>query len=145
MVLTERETYFEEMQCLAAGADDYQSLEKPFSLLWRRVLCISFRREGVRGGCWGKAGLLEHREERMFTLDGKPLILTGKEYGVLHILMQYRGQLVTREEFLERVWGSGYQGDARTIDTIVKQLRHKLNESGITIRTHYGMGYSVCL
>ncbi len=125
MVLVDRENYFEEQQCLAAGAGDYQCAGKPFPVLWQRILLVR-----------------RNEEERELPLSWEGRKLTRKEYEVFCCLLKERGLLVSRETLVRQVWGKE-AGNSRSIDTIIKQLRHKLKDSGVEIRTHYGRGYSL--
>ena len=139
MVLTEREQYFEEQQCLAAGASDYQNRDKPFPILLQRLLLLqtkSYQPQGlfkpgktIRGGSAQVCRLAESG-------------MTPKEQKVFECLLRERGRPVSRQQLLIQVWHDSGQAP-RVVDTVIKQLRRKLNGSGIVIRTHYGKGYSI--
>lgn len=58
--------------------------------------------------------------------DGNPFSLSALEFDLLHTLLRHRGQVLTREQLLNRVWGYDYIGDLRVVDTAVKRLRNKL-------------------
>jgi len=84
---------------------------------------------------------LTRREVR---LDGKPIAMKPKEFDLLHFLAQHRGQVLTREHILERVWGWDYIGDSRTVDVHVRWLREKIEADAanpLRIITVRGAGY----
>ena len=67
--------------------------------------------------------------------------LTYKEYELLKVLMLNAGGVSTREEILDKVWGTDFEGESRTLDMHIKTLRHKLGESGSMIKTVRNVGY----
>ncbi|MDR5695354.1 MAG: DUF47 family protein [Armatimonadota bacterium] len=80
------------------------------------------------------------------TVAGKPVALSTKEFGVLHLLLRHQGKVVRRERLLNEVWGEDYFGDTRTLDTHIGWLRKKLEaEGGIRIVTVRGIGYRLDL
>ena len=84
---------------------------------------------------------LSRREVR---IDEKPVAMKPKEYELLQFLAEHRGQVLTREFILERVWGWDYVGDSRTVDVHIRWLREKIEVDSanpsriITVR---GTGY----
>jgi len=81
---------------------------------------------------------------REVTRNGQVLALKPKEFELLHFLAQHRGQVLTREFILERVWGWEYIGDSRTVDVHVRWLREKIESNPATpvrIITVRGAGY----
>ena len=80
-------------------------------------------------------------ERHAVYVDGGICELTYKEYELLRLLMQRAGIVTTREEILNHVWGSDFQGESRTLDMHIKTLRQKLGESGGMIRTVRNVGY----
>ena len=77
------------------------------------------------------------------TLRGKPIICTPKEIEILYMLASNPGQVFTREQLLNRVWGYDFAGETRTVDTHIKRIRAKLDNTGLnwSIKTIYGVGY----
>ena len=65
---------------------------------------------------------------------------TPKEFELLLFFMENEGMVLSRDRILDAVWGYHYEGDTRTVDTLVKQLRKKLKD-GNYIRSIYGVGY----
>ena len=80
-------------------------------------------------------------QRRLATVNGAEVELTFKEFGLLHLLMKDCGSVVSRDVIMERVWGSNFMGESRTIDVHVKTLRQKLGECGSMIRTVRNVGY----
>ena len=78
---------------------------------------------------------------RTVSVEGRIVELTPKEFELLLYLAQYQNVAKSRQQILHSVWNTDYYGDARTVDTHVKNLRMKLGEAGNRIRTVRGMGY----
>lgn len=74
-------------------------------------------------------------------LNNKDLELTPKEYALLSYFVKHSNMVLSREAILDAVWGFDYQGDMRTVDTLIKQLRKKLTPSYPYIQSVYGVGY----
>jgi DNA-binding response OmpR family regulator len=156
LMLTARDDEIDRVVGLEVGADDY--LTKPFSMreLLARVKAL-LRRVRIMRDEFGSqqadqaiSGLLvfdslvidtNRREVRM---ADSPIALKPKEYELLLFLAQHRGQVMTREFVLERVWGWDYIGDSRTVDVHVRWLREKIEADPATpkrIITVRGAGY----
>ncbi len=146
LLLTARGEEVDRIIGLELGADDY--IVKPFSP--REVVARI------------KAVLRRMREQRTapspvlafprleinlahykVSVDGSPVGLTPKEVEILHLLASRPGQVFTRDQILERVWGDDYFGDDRAVDTQIRRIRRKLPEDGVpwAIVTVYGVGY----
>ncbi len=155
LMLTARDDEIDRVVGLEVGADDY--LTKPFSMreLLARVKAQLRRtrliREEVAQGDGGAprgrlafGGLVIDQTRREVTLDDSALQLKPKEYELLLFLAQHRGQMLSREFILERVWGWDFVGDSRTVDVHVRWLRQKIEadaskpERIVTVR---GGGY----
>jgi two-component system, OmpR family, phosphate regulon response regulator PhoB len=142
VMLTARTEEIDRVVGFEVGADD--SVMKPFSPreLVLRVKSI-FRRVGGdhRGEVLqiGKIRLFPQR--RQVVAGNRSVTLTAKEFDLLQELMRGRGNVVTREVLMDRVWG--YHGDAasRTLDTHVRRLRDKLGDEGVQVETVRGVGY----
>ena len=137
LMLTARDDEIDRVVGLEVGADDY--LTKPFSMreLLARVKAQLRRTRMIREemGRDSQAaphelltfeGLVIDQTRREVTRDGSPLALKPKEYELLLFLAQHRGQMLSREFILERVWGWDYIGDSRTVDVHVRWLRQKI-------------------
>ena len=147
IMLTARDEEVDRVVGLELGADDY--VTKPFSVreLMARVKAVLRRAAVEETGTTGthRVGLLEidtlSREAR---LAGTPLVLTRLEFDLLETLARHTGQVLSREQLLNLVWGYDYYGDARAVDSAIKRLRAKLREAGSVpepISTIRGIGY----
>jgi DNA-binding response OmpR family regulator len=144
IMLTARSAVPDRISGLDAGADDY--LVKPFSL---GELAARLRALGRRGRSTPKviaAGPLEldtgAREARV---NGQPVELTGTEFALLEYLMQNAGQVLSRDQLREEVWGEGFEPASNVVDIYVHYVRRKLKAAGLEadpIRTVRGLGYA---
>ncbi|MFB9876309.1 response regulator transcription factor [Planobispora siamensis] len=146
LVLTARTAVEDRIHGLRLGADDY--VTKPFSPMevTLRVQAVLNRARGASpdsgpvtyGG--GRLRIDEARHEA--SLDGRPLDLTLTEWGLLTALTSVPGRVYSRYELVNRVRGYEFAGYDRSIDSHVKNLRHKLGPSGARIvQTVVGVGY----
>ena len=155
LMLTARDDEIDRVVGLEVGADDY--LTKPFSMreLMARVKAQLRRARLIREELGKQAAdlpqeklsfgnLVINQTRREVMLNDRPLQLKPKEYELLLFLAEHRGQMLSREFILERVWGWDYIGDSRTVDVHVRWLRQKIEaeparpERIITVR---GGGY----
>ncbi|MCU5376502.1 response regulator transcription factor [Bacillus cereus] len=140
--LTAKGEEWNRVNGLRMGADDY--IVKPFSpgeLIARMeaVLRRYTKQEQQEEIQFGPIRINE--KSRKIEADGEPISLTVKEFDLLYFLCQHTGQVFSREQLLEKVWGYDYAGSTRTVDTHVKTMRLKLGESGNYIQTVWGVGY----
>lgn len=137
LMLTARDDEIDRVVGLEVGADDY--LTKPFSMreLLARVRAqlrrtALLREELQKTQAAAPAEILNfgnlqiNLTRREILLNGAPLPAKPKEYELLLYLAQHRGQMLSREIILERVWGWEYIGDSRTVDVHVRWLRQKI-------------------
>lgn len=142
IILTARGEVQDRVDGLRLGADDY--LVKPFDgrELQARVEAVLRRTKGLaREGPVHRGDLTVDQTTRTALWRGQPLILTPKEFDLLLLLVAHPGQVFTRDRLLDRVWGSDYARDLRTVDSHVKNLREKLGEGAGHIVTVWGVGY----
>ena len=96
--------------------------------------------EPVRLTC---GGLELDPRRRTVTVQGEEVSLTFKEFELLAYLLRNKGLVLTREQIMRAVWGFDFEGESRTVDMHIKQLRQKLGSWGTRIVTVRGVGYKV--
>lgn len=142
IMATARGTEYDKIQSLDLGADDY--LVKPFGIMEMvsRVKAVLRRCRPVRESKSLKLeGLVLNPEEHTVTVDGQRVILTYKEYELLHLFLSQPGIAFTREQLLSSVWNAEYLGETRTVDMHIRTLRQKLGNYGHIIETVRNVGY----
>jgi DNA-binding response OmpR family regulator len=154
LMLTARDGEIDRVLGLEIGADDY--LTKPFSMremlarvkaLLRRVRIDQERVASKSGRVAEKfefGNLIINLTRLEVTLDEKVLALKPKEYELLLYLARHRGQVMSRDNILERVWGWDFSGGSRTVDVHVRWLRKKIEadpSNPVRIVTIRGVGY----
>ena len=148
-MLTARDEEADRVAGLEVGADDY--VAKPFSPreLTARVKAV-LRRAGGAGSAADARDVLElgpvvlARGAREVRVDGAEVELTQREFDLLEYLLRHAGQVVSRDQLLESVWGFRSPGETRTVEVHVAQLRKKLGHADL-IRTVRGLGYKAVL
>lgn len=143
IMLTVQSAEVDKVIGFEAGADDY--VTKPFSKaeLLARVKAVLRRvTYGKPATKTVKAGLVSlDAEKRQVLVRGKEVRLRPKEFDLLQLLLDRRGQVLTRTFLTETVMGYQYFGTTRTVDTHVKTLRQKLGPAGDLIETVPAVGY----
>jgi len=148
VILTARTEEVDRVVGLELGADDY--ITKPFSMveLLARVRACLRRADEFRAGdqpqVISSGSLAVDLSKREAVVDGTPLELKPKEFDLLVALMQNRGQTLTREQLLLRVWKYESLGSSRTVDVHIARLRQKIEDDPdrpIRIVTIRGTGY----
>jgi DNA-binding response OmpR family regulator len=146
LILTAKDEIQDRVEGLDAGADDY--LIKPFSSeeLLARIRALSRRQASLLCETRIVAGPIDFNPMTCEVIySGKTIRLTLKESLLLELLMKNRGNVVTREQILDRVWGFNTNADVSSIEIYVCFLRRKLelkDSAGIRIDTIRGIGYS---
>ena len=152
IMVTARDTEIDKVVGLEIGADDY--VTKPYSSreLIARIRAVLRRgrhddsddvediyEEVLRGG-----PVVLDVERHVVTVDGDDVAMPLKEFDLLEYLLRNRGRVLTRGQLIDRVWGSDYVGDTKTLDVHIKRLRSKIERNPsspeflVTVR---GLGY----
>ena len=146
IMLTAKGEEIDRILGLELGADDY--IVKPFSprevvARIKAVLRRAKEQQAADIGIVIHDGLMIDIKSYTVTLNGKPVICTPKEIEILYMLASNPGHVFTREQLLNRVWGYDFVGETRTVDTHIKRIRAKLDNTGKnwSIKTIYGVGY----
>jgi DNA-binding response OmpR family regulator len=128
LMLTARGQVEDRVHGLDCGADDY--LVKPFSLAELKARLRALHRRSQQAAEMPERvsfdGVTVDLLRRRVTREGRAVILTAKEYGALALLIQNAGRAVSREQFLDLVWGHGAFPTTRTVDNHIARLRGKL-------------------
>lgn len=133
----------DKVKGLKLGGDDY--IVKPFNpteLLARMEVIFRRTREDVSDSKIETFGPLQFDlPGRTAAVQGRKLTLTQKEFDLLLFLAKNKGQVFTRSQLLDQIWGQTYEGSERTVDTHIKTIRLKLKENADLIKTVWGLGY----
>jgi two-component system response regulator RegX3 len=150
IMLTAKDSEIDKVVGLELGADDY--VTKPYSSreLIARIRAVLRRGEMLESNT--EAGILSVGPVRLdidrhiITVNGLPVALPLKEFELLEFLMRNAGRVLTRMQLIDRVWGSDYVGDTKTLDVHIKRLRAKIEKDPANpefIQTVRGMGYKM--
>lgn len=148
ILLTAKGNVQDKVVGLSAGADDY--LVKPFdeAELIVRVKALLRRAQKMIGNdaVLKYKGIMVDHSARIVIYQENKINLTQTEFDLLQALIQHKGNVLSREQLVEMIWGIDFMGDDRTIDSHIRNLREKLNAFGIDkslIKTVWGIGYKV--
>lgn len=144
ILLTAKNSEYDKVAGLDSGADDF--VAKPFGMmeLLARVRAL-LRRSGQEEAAqeYSIGALFVSPKRHEVRVDGKDVALTHKEFELLCLLLENQGAVLTRDTIMDRVWGSDFDGENRTVDVHVRTLRAKLGEAGALIETVRGTGYKI--
>ncbi len=142
IMLTARDSEEDTLLGFRLGTDDY--VPKPFrtgELIARVKALLNRAGKLSREEALTSGGIQVNTSARQVMVGGSELELTPKEYDLLLYFLNNRNQALSRDQILNRIWGYAYDGEDRSVDTVVKRLRQKLGEEGERIKTIRGMGY----
>ena len=141
IMLTARGGEYDQLQGFSQGADDY--ITKPFStsLLLARIEAVLRRSGRGRMETLTAGGVSITPQQHRAEVDGREVELTPREFSLLHCFMSNPGIVLSRTRLLDLVWGFDFEGDERTVDTHVKNLRLKLGPRAEYVQTVYRVGY----
>lgn len=147
IMLTAKDSEVDIVVGLELGADDYMT--KPYSTreLLARIRAVLRRRIDLEvddGGIVEVGAVRMDVERHSVAVDGHEVSMPLKEFELLELLLRNAGRVLTRGQLIDRVWGSDYFGDTKTLDVHIKRIRSKIEESPseptrlVTVR---GLGY----
>ena len=141
LILTAAEGVDERVQGLDLGADDYMA--KPFALseLEARVRALTRRGVGMSTSLIQHGPLTYDQSGRVATLDGRMVELSARELGLLEVLLQRTGRLVSKDQLVERLCEWGEEVSTNAIEVYIHRLRKKIEKGPIRIATVRGLGY----
>lgn len=143
LMLTAKDHVLDRVKGLELGADDY--LIKPFSYIELLARIKSLLRRSVRDESeyYQVEDLILYRLERTVYRDQQKIDLSAKEFSLLHLLMQYQGELLTRSQISSEVWNINFETDTNVVDVAIRRLRAKIDDhfQPKLIHTVRGMGY----
>lgn len=150
IMLTAKDSEIDKVVGLELGADDY--VTKPYSSreLIARIRAVLRRGELLESnsevGAMTVGPVRLDIDRHLITVNGLPISLPLKEFELLEFLMRNAGRVLTRIQLIDRVWGSDYVGDTKTLDVHIKRLRAKIEKDPANpeyIQTVRGMGYKM--
>ena len=144
IMLTAKDGEYDTVIGLDSGADDY--IPKPFRMMElisriRAVLRRASKEEKAEEYQIGD--LYVNPAKHVVKVKNEPITLTLKEFEVLCILIRHQGNVFTRAQLLDEIWGYEFDGESRTVDVHIRTLRQKLGEAGDCIETIRGVGYKI--
>ena len=141
IMATAKGSEYDKVIGLDSGADDY--LVKPFGMMEMvsRVRAVMRRSAQEEVPAIQLGQLYLNPSAHVVMVDGEPVELTYKEFEMLYMLMSNPGRVFTRQQFLTCIWDQDYDGETRTVDVHIRNLRQKLGPCGNYINTVRGVGY----
>ncbi len=145
LFLTAKDAVADRVKGLELGADDY--LVKPFSYaeLLARVRTLLRRNPVRQQEIFELADLQVDALKRRATRGGQRIDLTNKEFALLHLLLQHKGEVMSRSQIASQVWDMNFDSDTNVVDVAIRRLRAKIDDDFTVklIQTVRGMGYRI--
>lgn len=143
LILTANDLESDQVAGLELGADDY--VTKPFSLavLLAKTEALIRRSRGGGAETLACGAITLEPGRRACTVGGRLVALPPREYELLLCLMRNKGQVLRREQLLDKVWGIDFEGGDRAVDGRIKVLRAAIGPAGKQIRTVFKVGYKL--
>ena len=143
LILTANDLEMDQVTGLELGADDY--VTKPFSLavLLAKTEALIRRSRGGGAETLACGAITLEPGRRACTVGGRLVALPPREYELLLCLVRNKGQVLRREQLLDKVWGIDFEGGDRAVDGRIKALRAALGPAGKQIRTVFKVGYKL--
>lgn len=152
IMLTAKDSEIDKVVGLELGADDY--ITKPYSSreLVARIRAVlrrnsgEFTDESTNSGSLAAGSVRMDVERHMVSINNQNVSFPLKEFELLEFLMRNAGRVLTRMQLIDRVWGSDYVGDTKTLDVHIKRLRSKIEvdpANPVVIQTVRGLGYKM--
>ena len=144
IMMTAKGTEYDKVLGLDSGADDY--ITKPFGMMElvsrvKAVLRRSSRNEKKDEIVVGQLKIYPNKHK--VKSCGNEVTLTNKEFKLLCLLVESKGNVLNRDQLLTNIWGYDFDGETRTVDVHIRSLRQKLGECGKLIETVRGIGYRI--
>ena len=144
IMMTAKGTEYDKVLGLDSGADDY--ITKPFGMMElvsrvKAVLRRSSRNEKKDEIIVGQLKIYPNKHK--VKSCGNEVTLTNKEFKLLCLLVESKGNVLNRDQLLTNIWGYDFDGETRTVDVHIRSLRQKLGECGKLIETVRGIGYRI--
>ncbi len=152
IMLTAKDSEIDKVVGLEIGADDYVTKPYSFRELLARVRAVLRRQQAPAMDDEAGEGVLEvgpvrlDVERHTVTIADRAVSFPLKEFELLEFLMRNAGRVLTRGQLIDRVWGSNYVGDTKTLDVHVKRVRAKIEEdpaAPLLLLTVRGLGYKL--
>lgn len=144
MFITARGDESDILNGYALGCDDYVIKPLPLPVLYQKVNALIKRSKGlVRSKAFSAGTLSLNPNNGMVINDDEEIKLTAREYGILKVLMENKGSVISREKLLDLVWSYNSDMDERVLDTHVSNLRKALGSNGKLIKTVIRRGYKI--
>ncbi|MBU5459437.1 winged helix-turn-helix domain-containing protein [Anaerostipes sp. MSJ-23] len=143
IMMTARGTEYDKVLGLDSGADDY--ITKPFGMmeLVSRVKAVLRRSKKDSKDELVVGDLHIYPNKHKVKANGEKVTLTNKEFKLLCLLVESKGNVLNRDQLLTNIWGYDFDGETRTVDVHIRSLRQKLGECGSLIETVRGIGYRI--